>query len=213
MFRLGDELPEGTIIGARGPNGVMANDNELNRWFQENFTERFGTPPVYSAYHMAHAILGLKAAYDKAAEAKGGAQPTTDEVIAAFENMTFESMGHAGDVARQRPSGGRRDRVWHLQLDEEGSRRSSTWSATRRSASTRPRARPAPSGFRPACRTRSADSLKGGRAGAAHRARRPRRHPDRSRQRSAAMLIAFDDSGPTAWSTRPGCSSSRSAFR
>jgi branched-chain amino acid transport system substrate-binding protein len=99
MFRLGDELPEGTIIGARGPNGVMANDNELNRWFQSNFTDRYGTPPVYSAYHMAHAILGLKAAYDKAAEAKGGAQPTTDEAIAAFENMTFESMGQTLEMS------------------------------------------------------------------------------------------------------------------
>jgi branched-chain amino acid transport system substrate-binding protein len=99
MFRLESQLPDGTIIGARGPNGVMANDNELNSWFQESFTERFGTPPVYSAYHMAHAILGLKAAYDKAAEAKGGAQPTTDEVIAAFENMTFESMGQTLEMS------------------------------------------------------------------------------------------------------------------
>jgi branched-chain amino acid transport system substrate-binding protein len=99
MFRLESQLPDGTIVGARGPNGVMANDNELNSWFQEIFTERFGTPPVYSAYHMAHAILGLKAAYDKAAEAKGGSQPTTDEVIAAFENMTFESMGQTLEMS------------------------------------------------------------------------------------------------------------------
>jgi len=93
MFRLGEELPDGTIVGARGPNGVLAADTELNRWFRENFTERYDTPPVYSAYHMAHAVLGLKSAFDKAAEANGGEQPSIDEVIAAFENLTFESVG------------------------------------------------------------------------------------------------------------------------
>jgi branched-chain amino acid transport system substrate-binding protein len=93
MFRLGSELPDGAIVGARGPNGVLANDTELNRWFQENFTERFDTPPVYSAYHMVHAFLGLKSAFDKAAEANGGERPDTDQVIAAFENLTFESVG------------------------------------------------------------------------------------------------------------------------
>jgi branched-chain amino acid transport system substrate-binding protein len=93
MFRLGAKMPDGTIVGARGPNGVLAEDNELNRWFQTAFTDRYATPPVYSAYHMAHAVLGLKAAFDKAAAAKGGGQPTTDEVIAAFENLSFESVG------------------------------------------------------------------------------------------------------------------------
>jgi branched-chain amino acid transport system substrate-binding protein len=98
MFRLEDQMPDGTIVGARGPNGVLAHDTELNQWFQAGFADRYGTPPVYSAYHMAHAILGLKSAYDKAAEAKGG-QPTTDEVIAAFENLTFESMGQTLEMS------------------------------------------------------------------------------------------------------------------
>ena len=98
MFRLKDQMPDGAIMGARGPNGVLAHDTELNRWFQANFTDRYGTPPVYSAYHMAHAILGLKSAFDKAAEAKGG-QPTTDEVVVAFENLTFESMGQTLEMA------------------------------------------------------------------------------------------------------------------
>jgi branched-chain amino acid transport system substrate-binding protein len=91
MFRLGSKLPDGVIIGARGPNGVLAHDTELNRWLQKNFTERYNTPPIYAAYHMTQALLGLKAAYDKAGKAKGGT-PTTDDVIAAFTNLTFESM-------------------------------------------------------------------------------------------------------------------------
>ena len=92
MFRLADQLPEGTIIGARGPHGVLAQESELNDWFQEAFRERFGEPPVYSAYHMAQALLGLKAAYDKAAEEAGGF-PTEDQVIAAFENLEFQAIG------------------------------------------------------------------------------------------------------------------------
>ncbi len=98
MFRLGAKMPDGTIIGARGPNGVLADDNELNRWFQANFTDRYGTPPIYSAYHMAHGLLGLKSAFDKAA-AKGGARPSTDDVIAAFENLTFELVGQTLEMS------------------------------------------------------------------------------------------------------------------
>ncbi len=41
--------------------------------------------PIYPAYHMAQSILGLKSAWEKAQAKKGGAQPTIDEVIAAFE--------------------------------------------------------------------------------------------------------------------------------
>ena len=91
MFRLGAKLPDGVIVGARGPNGVLSQDTELNQWLQSQFTDRYGTPPIYSAYHMAQAMLGLKSAFDKAAKAKGG-NPSTDDVIKAFANLTFESM-------------------------------------------------------------------------------------------------------------------------
>jgi branched-chain amino acid transport system substrate-binding protein len=97
MFRLGSKLPDGVIIGARGPNGVLAKDTELNRWLQSSFTGRYGTPPIYSAYHMAQALLGLKSAYDKAAKAKGGT-PTTADVIKAFQNLSFESMDGTVDM-------------------------------------------------------------------------------------------------------------------
>jgi branched-chain amino acid transport system substrate-binding protein len=92
MFRLADQLPEGAIIGARGPHGVLAQDSELNDWFQETFTERYGTPPIYSAYHMAQALLGLKSAYDKAAEGAGG-MPDQDQVIEAFQGLEFQAVG------------------------------------------------------------------------------------------------------------------------
>jgi branched-chain amino acid transport system substrate-binding protein len=90
MFRLGSRLPDGTILGARGPHGVMAPDTELNRWFQKSYTARYGTPPTYPSYHMAQGVLALKAAWDKAAAAKNGARPTIDEVIAAFTGLEYD---------------------------------------------------------------------------------------------------------------------------
>jgi branched-chain amino acid transport system substrate-binding protein len=90
MFRLGARMPDGTLIGARGPHGVMAPDTELNRWFRTTYEDRFAAPPTYPAYHMAQALFGLKAAWDKAAAAKGGRQIAIDDVIAAFEGLEFE---------------------------------------------------------------------------------------------------------------------------
>jgi len=95
---LGEHLPEGAIIGARGPFGPFAPESELNTWFQTEFTKRFGTPPTYPAYHMAHAIIGLKMAYEKA-----GAGASTDDVISAFEGLEFQGPG--GKVAMNRGKG------------------------------------------------------------------------------------------------------------
>jgi branched-chain amino acid transport system substrate-binding protein len=91
--KLAGQIPDGTIIGARGPHGVYAPDNELNRWFRAAYQDRFGLFPNYPAYHMAQAILGLKAAYEKAqgSATAGAASPTTDQIVAAFEGIAFET--------------------------------------------------------------------------------------------------------------------------
>lgn len=88
MFRLSDQIAEGTVLGGRGPFGVYAPDNALNQWFRKNYIDRFGTPPTYPSYKMAQALLGLKTAADKAASAKKG-KPTKDEIVAAFEGIEF----------------------------------------------------------------------------------------------------------------------------
>jgi branched-chain amino acid transport system substrate-binding protein len=90
MLRLGSKLPDGTIIGGRGPHGPLAKDSELNRWFQKIYTDRYGIPPTYPSYHMAQSLLGLKTAWDKAAAKKAGARPSADEVAAAFEGIEFQ---------------------------------------------------------------------------------------------------------------------------
>jgi len=90
--RLGARIPDGTILGARGPFGPFAPDTELARWLRTSYADRYQVPPNYASFKMAQAILGLKAAYEKA---KGGGsdEPDQDKIIAAFENLTFEGPG------------------------------------------------------------------------------------------------------------------------
>jgi branched-chain amino acid transport system substrate-binding protein len=88
--KLGGQIPDGTMIGARGPHGVYAPENELNKFFRAAYQDRFVLSPNYPAYHMSQSILGLKAAYEKA-QGAGAAAPTQDQIIAAFEGLTFET--------------------------------------------------------------------------------------------------------------------------
>jgi branched-chain amino acid transport system substrate-binding protein len=95
IWRLKDKMPDGTIIGGRGPNGPLAPKSALNDWFQKVYIDRYGTPPTYPSYQMAEALLGLKVAWEKAQKAKGGAKPTTDEVATAFTGIEYDSPnGH-----------------------------------------------------------------------------------------------------------------------
>jgi branched-chain amino acid transport system substrate-binding protein len=89
MFKLAGQIPDGTIIGARGPNGVFAPDGELNRWFRAAYNDRYTLWPVYPSYRMAQAILGLKSAYEKAQA--GGAAPDQERIVAALEGLTYEA--------------------------------------------------------------------------------------------------------------------------
>lgn len=93
MFKLAKQIPDGTIIGARGPFGVFAPQSEMNTWYRETFTDRYNVPPNYASYQMTQAILGVKTAWEKAQAANGGKRPTIDQVIAAFEGITYTSPG------------------------------------------------------------------------------------------------------------------------
>ena len=99
MYKLAGSIPDGVVIGARGPYGPYAPNNELNKWFRKTFQDRYGVVPNYAAYHMAQAILGTKAAWEKAQAANGGKRPSTDQVIAAFKHLSFESMGGKVEMA------------------------------------------------------------------------------------------------------------------
>jgi len=97
--RMGAQLPDGTILGARGPNGPFAPPTTLNKWFQKAFKDRFGVAPVYASYHMVTAFLGAKAAFEKAQAANKVQDPTIDQIIGAFEYLKFESVAGTVDMS------------------------------------------------------------------------------------------------------------------
>jgi len=110
LHRLPGKIPDGTIVGARGTNGVFAPDSPSKRWLQEIYKAKAGIEPNYPAYSTAQAFLGVKAAYEKAMRQKIGAAtpmgatknvkeemekayapPDQDEIIAAFEKLSFDT--------------------------------------------------------------------------------------------------------------------------
>ena len=93
MFRLGKRMPDGVIIGARGPYGVFAHDTPLNRWFRKNYVDRYATQPVYASYVVGQAFLALKQAIEAAHAANNGNWPSVDQIISAMEYMEFEAFG------------------------------------------------------------------------------------------------------------------------
>ncbi|MDH5579511.1 MAG: ABC transporter substrate-binding protein, partial [Betaproteobacteria bacterium] len=86
VYRLGKRMPDGLIVGARGPYGAIVRDrpSELNKWFIDAFKDRYGQYPSGPAYQYAQAVLAVKVAYDAAAKTAGGF-PTQEQVIAALK--------------------------------------------------------------------------------------------------------------------------------
>jgi len=97
MFRLRGQIPNGVILGGRGPFGVLAHKSPLNDWFRQQYQDRYGTPPIYTSYQMAQAILGLKIAYDKASA--GADLPPTDAVGKSLSGLKYEAFGTQVDMA------------------------------------------------------------------------------------------------------------------
>lgn len=93
MYKLARQIPDGTILGARGPFGVFAPKSDLNTWYRNTFADRYNVPPNYASYQMTQAILGVKTAWEKAQAANGGQRPSIEQVIAAFEGITYTSPG------------------------------------------------------------------------------------------------------------------------
>lgn len=93
-----NQIANGTIIGARGPFGAFAPKNALNDWFRPAFTARFKEAPTYPAYKMVQAILGLKAAAEKAA--KPGVMPTAEQVVQGLAGLRFEAPSGTVNMSR-----------------------------------------------------------------------------------------------------------------
>ena len=94
--RLGKDLPEGIIVGARGDHWFlhpeMKNDAGFKA-FNEAFKAKTGSYPIYSVYHMQQAFSALQGAYDKALKAQGGKWPSREQVIDAMAGLEFKGWG------------------------------------------------------------------------------------------------------------------------
>lgn len=94
LERVGKALPAGHIVGARGDHWFLhpkPQDPARLAAFVDGYRKRFNAYPIYSCYHMAQAISCMKAAYERALAAKGGAWPTDAELAAAFRGLEFPS--------------------------------------------------------------------------------------------------------------------------
>ena len=88
-YRLGKKLPDGLIIGARGPYGILVKDLDtpLNKWFVETYKNIYGIYPSGPAYQYGQAILAAKVAYDKA-----GSDATDEQLGDALRGISFEAF-------------------------------------------------------------------------------------------------------------------------
>lgn len=96
LERLGDSLPDGVIVGARGDHYFLhpeTKDDPAHKAFVQKFKEKTGSYPIYSVYHMVQAFAGLKAGYEKAIADNGGNWPTTEQVATAMHNIGFKGFG------------------------------------------------------------------------------------------------------------------------
>ena len=93
---LGNKVPDGTIIGARGAYGLMAPPSPLNTWWWDLYSKANNVYPVQAPYRMAQSLMGLKLAAEKAMQANKGRKPSMDQMMAALRGS--EWMSPAGKV-------------------------------------------------------------------------------------------------------------------
>ena len=98
LQRLGRDLPEGVIVGARGDHYFLhpekVGDPEFDA-FVAAFRERTGSYPIYPVFHMAQALAALEGAYLGAIDANDGAWPDGEQVVDAMTGLTFAGLGRA----------------------------------------------------------------------------------------------------------------------
>jgi branched-chain amino acid transport system substrate-binding protein len=90
---LGDKMPDGVILGARGAYGLMSPKSALNDWWWDLYSKAYTAYPAQPQYRMVQALLGLKMAVEKAMAANGGKKPTPEQLAAALANSEWDSPG------------------------------------------------------------------------------------------------------------------------
>ena len=94
---LGDKMPDGVILGARGAYGLMSPKSALNDWWWDMYSKAYGVYPVQAPYRMVQSLLGLKLAAEKAMAANGGKKPSGEQLAAALKGSTWASP--AGQIS------------------------------------------------------------------------------------------------------------------
>ena len=95
---LGRNVPDGVIVGARGPHGDFSPDTELANWFRAGFHAQYGKLTTQPSHKAAMAILAVKKAFEEAA-AELGRFPTNEEVIDAFEYLAWDTPSGPVELA------------------------------------------------------------------------------------------------------------------
>ena len=93
---LGQKMPDGTILGARGAYGLMAPPSPLNTWWWDTYSKAYNVYPVQAPYRMAQALMGLKLAAEKAMAQNNGKKPSTEMLAASLRGS--EWMSPAGKI-------------------------------------------------------------------------------------------------------------------
>ncbi len=88
---LGEKMPNGVILGARGAYGLMSPKSALNDWWWDLYSKAYNVYPVQAPYRMVQALLGLKLAAEKAMTANGGKKPTPEQLAAALKDLEWDS--------------------------------------------------------------------------------------------------------------------------
>lgn len=88
---LGDKMPDGVILGARGAYGLMSPKSALNDWWWDLYSKAYNVYPVQAPYRMVQSLLGLKLAVEKAMAANGGKKPNAEQLAAALTNSEWDS--------------------------------------------------------------------------------------------------------------------------
>jgi branched-chain amino acid transport system substrate-binding protein len=86
------ELPDGVIASPRATGAYFLRHerNPQYREFMHGIRARYGRYPDQPYHNTYQALAGLKAAYEKAIDLGGGRWPKTEDVIRAFEGLTWQ---------------------------------------------------------------------------------------------------------------------------
>jgi branched-chain amino acid transport system substrate-binding protein len=90
---LGNKVPDGTVLGARGAYGILSAKNPLNDWFQKAYQDATGVPPVQASYRITQALMGVKLAAERAMAKNGGKKPSPEELADALRGSAWDTPG------------------------------------------------------------------------------------------------------------------------